>query len=117
MRHLDGPVLETRLRRDRDLLVNRRESKYLHLDIPNPWSQIQHVAAGFIGEGGNLGIALNCGNRGSGDKLVRCSDRAALFGFGPNDPSADNAGNEMQIGWHVLMEAAKTSPQAKTLTP
>jgi hypothetical protein len=51
----------------------------LHLDIPNTGSKIQSVATGFVGERRDFGIALNGGDRGAGQKLVGCADRAALL--------------------------------------
>jgi hypothetical protein len=39
-RHLHCPIFVYGLGTDGDLLVNCCESKDLHLDIPNPWSQV-----------------------------------------------------------------------------
>jgi hypothetical protein len=110
-RHLDCPVLKGGFRTHYDLLVNRCESKDLHLDIPDSWGQIEGIAAGFVGECSYLGIALSDGDRGSGDKLVRCSDRTALPGSSAQTLNADNPGNEVEIestcGWKPIRRLSR----------
>jgi hypothetical protein len=78
--HFHGPVFEGWFGADGDLLMNLRESEDLHLDVPDTGSEIQSVAAGIVGEGGDFGVALDGGDGGSGDKLIGRADGAALFG-------------------------------------
>jgi hypothetical protein len=78
-RHFDGPVLETRLRADRDLLMDGRETKHFDPNIPYAWRQVQSIASGVVGIGRDFGIALDGVNGGAGQKLVGCANGAALL--------------------------------------
>jgi len=80
--HFYRPILESRLLPDGDLLMNRREPERLHLDIPHARAKIESVAAGFVGERIDFGIALSGGDGNTRQKLIRRSDGAALPGSG-----------------------------------
>jgi hypothetical protein len=89
--------------------MNWRESKGLHLDVPHPWRQIERVSPSLIRERRDLLVALRGSHGGSGQKLIRRPHRAALPHSGGQKAHADNAGNEVEIGSHDLLEAVKTA--------
>jgi hypothetical protein len=86
--------------------MNRREAEYLHLDIPNARSQIQRITAGFIGEGRDFGVALDCRDCRARQELVGCADRTALLRGRCRSIADENEGDEGEMKSHVCADAA-----------